>query len=574
MRTATYQMGMMLRNKSLRLALATTASILIGVGPSDADQSDQSNLVANTKISGPVLTFDWPAIEVGVGSYEEGPTGLTVIRFPTRASVAVDARGGALGTVNTDALRLGYARRFTDAVVFSGGSAYGEEPITAVETGLKDEGVRSGDRRNVAFVPGAVIYDFGSRRLNEIYPDKRLARAVLRAMRPGVFPLGAQGAGRMAMQGGFFGCDAHSGQGGAFRQLGTIKIAAFVVVNASGAVVDRNGRLVSCNAPKSWGNMDRISEILQQIPAILRKDQLPPATSPDREIPATKNTTVSLIVTNRKLNYAALQRMAIQVHTSIARGIQPFSTESDGDTLYAASTQEVDGKDVSPEVLATLGGEVMWDAVLASVPTEAAFVPPAKPPSVSPEKLAAYAGLYEFGAEPTPIGASFSGLGLEIAVENDLPKVSPIEGGPAARAGVMPGDVVTELDGAPLEGLALDELLDRMRGPKGSRAELTINRRDQSQPIEITVIREPIRLRSVLRVRVAGNSIAIEAVGGRQVFEFQRTEPLTLVPLSDTEFFVDGRYHTRIAFTQDATGKVVGAVLNPGRWEQKGLRLE
>ena len=52
-------------------------------------------------------------------------------------------------------------------------------------------------------------------------------------------------AGRMAMQGSFFGCDAHSGQGGAFRQIGSVKIAAFVVVNASGAVTDRDGRVVA-----------------------------------------------------------------------------------------------------------------------------------------------------------------------------------------------------------------------------------------------------------------------------------------------------------------------------------------
>jgi L-aminopeptidase/D-esterase-like protein len=161
--------------------------------------------------------------------------------------VAVDVRGGAAGTVNTDMLRLGYGRPFTDAVVFSGGSAYGEETITAVATGLKDDGIRSGDFLEVAAVPGAIIYDFGGRRFNEVYPDKRLAQAALHALRPGVFPLGAQGAGRMAMQGSYFGCNAHSGQGGAFRRIGATKIAAFTVVNAAGAVTDRNGQLVACN---------------------------------------------------------------------------------------------------------------------------------------------------------------------------------------------------------------------------------------------------------------------------------------------------------------------------------------
>ena len=181
-------------NQSMGWAVVTAGEILIGLIATA--EADQSGLVANTNVDGPVLSFDWPAIEVGIGSYEEGPTGLTIIRFPKRATVVVDSRGGAPGTVNTDSLRLGYSRPFTDAIVFSGGSAYGEETITAVETGLKDDGVRSGDWLNVAFAPGAIIYDFGGRRLNEIYPDKRLAQAALHALRPGVFPLGAQGAWR------------------------------------------------------------------------------------------------------------------------------------------------------------------------------------------------------------------------------------------------------------------------------------------------------------------------------------------------------------------------------------------
>jgi len=353
------------------------AAGIILFGGVAAARADQSDLVPDTDSHAPVLTFDWPAIEVGIGSYEDGPTGLTIIKFPKRATVVVDSRGGAPGTVNTDALRLGYSRPSADAIVFSGGSAYGEEAITAVATGLKDAGVRSGYWGNIAFVPGAIIYDFGGRRLNEIYPDKRLAQAALQATRPGVFPLGPEGAGRMAMQGGFFGCDAHSGQGGAFRQIGSVKIAAFVVVNSSGAVTDRDGRLASCNKAASWGNLTKTSELLQHVPASLKPDWVASVAPTGEEGSETRNTTISLIVTNQKLDYAGLQRLAVQVHTSMARAIQPFSTQADGDTLFAASTQEVDGKELSLDVLATLGGEVMWDAVLASVPSEGAFVPPA-----------------------------------------------------------------------------------------------------------------------------------------------------------------------------------------------------
>lgn len=560
------------KSKSLWRAVATAAAILVGVFTTA--RADQSSLVAHTDIAGPVLTFDWPAIEVGVGSYEDGPTGLTIIRFPKRATVAVDPRGGAPGTVNTDLLRLGYSRAFVDAIVFSGGSAYGEEAITAVATGLKDDGARSGDFHNIAIVPGAIIYDFGGRRLNEIYPDKRLAQAALHALRPGVFPLGAQGAGRMAMQGGFFGCDAHSGQGGAFRQIGPTKIAAFVVVNASGAVTDRDGRLVSCHRPRAWGGLTRTSELLQHLPASVKADWSASTTVSEHAAPTTRNTTVSLVVTNQKLDFPALQRLAIQVHTSMARAIQPFSTESDGDTLFAVSTQEVGNKDMSPVMLATLAGEVMWDAVLASVPKEAAFTPPTTPPTVGADALAAYAGTYEFGAAAPQAGGAFSGLGLVIAVEDGTVKVSPVEGGPAARAGVLAGDTVTELDGTSLQGLTLDQVIDKMRGPTGSKAELTISRKNQDRPIRMTITREPIRLRALLRVQTQGGALVVEATGGRQVFEFHQAKPLALVPLSDAEFFVPGRYHTRVAFTRNATGKVSGAVLNPGRWEQKGVKIE
>ena len=452
--------------------------------------------------------------------------------------------------------------------MFSGGSSYGEEPITAVATGLKDEGVRSGNWANVAFVTGAIIYDFGGRRLNEVYPDKRLAQTALQAVRPGIFRLGAQGAGRMAMQGGFFGCDAHSGEGGAFRQVGSVKIAAFVVVNASGVVTDRDGRLASCHKAVSWGGATLTSELMDHVPASLAGDWRAPDTAGSAE-PATRNTTISLIVTNQKLDYAALQRLAIQVHTAMARAIQPFSTADDGDTLFAASTQEVDSHDVSPQALATLGGEVMWDAVLASVPAPDAFVPPASPPEVSADKLTAYAGTYDFSVLPAK---PFGGLGMQVTIENGLPQVVPIAGGPAAAAGVLAGDVVMALDGSSLDGLALGQVFNRMRGPTGTSAALTVKRKGDDQPVHITVIREPVRLRPSLKVEIQNDALMVEAIGGERVFEFEPLKPTIVTPLSDTEFFVSGRYHTRIAFTKDATGKVVGAIVNPGRWEQRGIR--
>ncbi len=255
-------------------------------------------------------------------------------------------------------------------------------------TGLKDEGARGGARNDRARATGAVINDLDGRRLNEIYPDKRLAQEALEASRPGVFPLGAQGAGRMAMQGSFFGCRAHSGQGAAFREINGVKIAAFVVVNAFGSIVDRQGDLVSCHPSPSWGGTPKIAELMSNVPASRDPTWQPSDTD--------RNTTVSLIVTNRKLSYAELERLAIQVHTSMAREIQPFSTFADGDTLFAATTDQAPASALSEIDLDTMAGEIMWDAILASVPKEPVFAA-APQVTVSEEKLRAYAGLYEFG---------------------------------------------------------------------------------------------------------------------------------------------------------------------------------
>lgn len=538
--------------------------VLFAEGALCSAHADQRVLEPNTRITGPTSNFDWPAVQIGIGTYEEGPTGLTIIHFKNRASVAVDVRGGAPGTVNTDGLRNGYGEAFTDAIVFTGGSAYGQEAITAVATGLKELGLRGGDWSNVAFVPGAVIYDFGNRRLNEIHPDKRLAHAALRALRPGVFPQGAQGAGRMAMQGSFFGCNAHSGQGGAYRQIGPTKIAAFVVVNAYGAVTDREGRLVTCHHGKSWGNLTKTSELLSHLPA---------SRKPEWEAGTTQNTTISLVVTNQKLFPWQLQRVAAQVHSSMGRGIQPFSTQSDGDTLFAASTQEVENKALDGVTLATIASEIMWDAILASVPNEKAFVPPATPPQVPAATLAAYAGRYDF-APPKEVGDMRNGtVGVSIAAEKGGAKVlKAIEGAPAARAGVIAGDVITHADGDSLAGLSVSQIIGRLRGPIGSSARLQVQRKEQATPLDVVVAREANK--AVIEVRAEQDRLVIEAVGGRALFEFETGKQIAVLPLSDATFYVDGRYRTQITFTKDDSGRISGAILNPGPWEQKGVRVE
>jgi hypothetical protein len=117
-------------------------------------------------------------------------------------------------------------------------------------------------------------------------------------------------------------------------------------------------------------------------------------------------------------------------------------------------------------------------------------------------------------------------------------------------------------------------VVGKLRGPPGNKASLTIVCNGQDQPIEITAVREKLSLRALLRVKAEGGGLFVEASGGRRVFDFEGGKPAPVIPLSATEFYVDGRFNTRIAFTTDPTRKVSGAVLNPGRWEQKGVKID
>ena len=101
----------------------------------------------------------------------------------------------------------------------------------------------------------------------------------------------------------------------------------------------------------------------------------------------------------------------------------------------------------------------------------------------------------------------FGGLGIEVSMENGLVKVvSPIDDTPAARAGLKPGDLITHLDGDPVQGMTLPEAVEKMRGPISSEIKLTI-RREGKEPFDVKLIRATIKIQSV-RSHLEGDNIA------------------------------------------------------------------
>src|SRR6266446_4370457 len=100
----------------------------------------------------------------------------------------------------------------------------------------------------------------------------------------------------------------------------------------------------------------------------------------------------------------------------------------------------------------------------------------------------------------------FGGLGIEVSMENGLVKVvSPIDDTPAARAGLKPGDLITHLDGDPVQGMTLPEAVEKMRGPVSSEIKLTI-RREGKEPFDVKLTRATIRIQSV-RSHLEGDNI-------------------------------------------------------------------
>jgi carboxyl-terminal processing protease len=117
----------------------------------------------------------------------------------------------------------------------------------------------------------------------------------------------------------------------------------------------------------------------------------------------------------------------------------------------------------------------------------------------------------------------FGGLGIEVTMEDGLIKVvSPIDDTPASKAGIMANDIITNLDDEAVQGLTLNQAVEKMRGPVNTKIRLKIIRKGADNPIDVTLVRDNIRVRSV-RARVESDDIAFIRIS---TFNEQTTEGL------------------------------------------------
>ena len=204
------------------------------------------------------------------------------------------------------------------------------------------------------------------------------------------------------------------------------------------------------------------------------------------------------------------------------------------------------------------------------------------PPASGPSNTAAltdYVGRYDFGGSASSLdrqvlvadGKGWTGLESVVAETGGLRVIKPVEAGPAARAGVTAGDLITAIGDKSTGGLTLEAAFGRISGPVTAAIKLKIIREKQGDPLVVSFAREAAPAHSVqLRVRVADGRLVVEASGGWSILDFDKGQPTSVAVRSKDEFQVEGGDHTRIAFVRDAAGKVNGAVLNPGPWEQRG----
>jgi L-aminopeptidase/D-esterase-like protein len=300
-------------------------------------------------------------LRVGHWTLTQRPTGCTVVLCPGGMVAGVDVRGAAPGTRETDLLAPGNTVPHVHAIVLSGGSAFGLDAASGVMRWLESHGhgLRVGPAC-VPIVPAAVIFDLGVGD-GTIRPDAAAGFAACEAASAAPVTQGNVGAGAGATVGKMFGppLAMKGGLGSALVQVGPWQVAALVVCNALGDVVDpATGRIVAGARTGADALVLRDSSR-----AML-------AGEPMGAPVAGANTSIGVVATNARLDKAQAQRLAVAGHDGLARAIRPVHTPMDGDTLFGLASGACDLKP-DTMLLCAMAAEAVAQATLRAVQTAA-----------------------------------------------------------------------------------------------------------------------------------------------------------------------------------------------------------
>ncbi|WP_329020303.1 P1 family peptidase [Streptomyces sp. NBC_00690] len=305
-------------------------------------------------------------------------SGTTVVLAPEGGAIAaVDVRGGGPGTRETDALDPRNLVQRIEAVVLTGGSAFGLDAASGVMAWLEEQGrgVPVGAPGQVVpVVPAACVFDLGRGGDWRARPDASTGRAAVvdaagSALGAPV-AMGTVGAGTGAVAGGLKGGigTASVVVEGKAADGARITVAALVVVNAVGSVIDPlTGLLYGQHFTGANGGAERARPPSAAVHAraVRRLAEARAASGP-----APLNTTLAVVATDATLTRAQAQKLAGTAHDGIARAVRPVHLLSDGDTVFALATEEVPLSHENPlafnNVLAA-GADVVTEAIVKAV---------------------------------------------------------------------------------------------------------------------------------------------------------------------------------------------------------------
>ena len=305
---------------------------------------------------------DVRGIRVGQHTDPRRPTGCSVVlaQGPDGggAVAGVDVRGAAPGTRETDLLDPANLVERVQAVLLSGGSAWGLDAASGVMRWLEEHGlglpVGTAPGQLVPIVPAAVLFDLhvGDARIRP-GADAGYAACVAASSTPPA--QGNVGAGAGAVVGKLFGMASamKGGIGSASVRVGEVTVGALIAVNALGDVVD-----LDSGAPIDGARTPDGKALRHSVRAML-------AGEAPQAILAGSNTTIGVIATDAPLGKARAQRLAGAGHDGLARAIRPVHTMSDGDTLFALSTGHAPAIDFN--VLCAMASEAVARACVNAV---------------------------------------------------------------------------------------------------------------------------------------------------------------------------------------------------------------
>jgi L-aminopeptidase/D-esterase-like protein len=272
-------------------------------------------------------------IRVGHFTHLEGATGCTVVICPDGTMGGVDQRGGGPGTRETDLLHPLQGMEQVNAIVLSGGSAFGLATADGVMRYLEEHnlGYTGIPGFVVPIVPAAILFDLAIGQPG-IRPDAAMGYAACEAATSEPVLQGTVGAGTGCRIGAIMGNEraTKGGIGAACVAIDDgLIVTALIAVNAVGDILDEQGQIMAGlrQSPES----DEFVSMLELMRTFSRQQR------PDRR----ENTVIGVVATNARLTKAQVNKVAQMAHDGIARAVNPAHTMYDGDTIFALATGEI-----------------------------------------------------------------------------------------------------------------------------------------------------------------------------------------------------------------------------------------